>query len=328
MLMYADDTVILARSRRELIEKLNIFKWECKSIGLEVNESKSEVMVVGEKKKEQFIEGIEVKDSIKYLGVWMDKNGSLTKTVRERVEKCKRMRGFINYMVSGRKRKMELGRIIWKGVVIPAVVFGLAATGGDKVKMEELEREQRKFGRGMLEVPRSTPSEFIDMEMGWSSQRERIEKARLKVAKRMVERRGKARESMVKGWKEEGRWIKEVKENLRRNEIGEGEFEEMDWKEIEKRINKRRKKDWWEGVNKKTSLRWYGRWREKDQRMVEWESSKEDRIQKRYWSGTMEYRIGKEKNRCTCIRGRKEEEVEHLVKRCSRTEEWRWGWEI
>ena len=58
VLMYAYDTVILARSRRELIEKLNIFKWECKSIGLEVNESKSEVMVVGEKKKEHLLKGL------------------------------------------------------------------------------------------------------------------------------------------------------------------------------------------------------------------------------------------------------------------------------
>ena len=34
VLMYADDKVLLAKSRRELIEKINVFKGECDEIGL------------------------------------------------------------------------------------------------------------------------------------------------------------------------------------------------------------------------------------------------------------------------------------------------------
>ena len=59
-------------------------------------------------------------------------------------------------------------------------------------------------------------------------QKERIDFARLRMAKRMIDRNGKAKESIVKGWSLEERWIRKVKENLRRYGIGEDEFEELE----------------------------------------------------------------------------------------------------
>ena len=107
---------------------------ECGEIGLEVNKLKSEIMVVGEKEKEkeEHIEGIEIKEVIRYLGVWIDNKGTLKKTVMDRVQKSQRMRRYVNYLIAGRQRKLELGRIMWKGAVIPGIVFGLFATGGEK----------------------------------------------------------------------------------------------------------------------------------------------------------------------------------------------------
>ena len=41
MVMYGDDAMILARSRRELEEKLNAYVCACRDMGLEVNRDKS-----------------------------------------------------------------------------------------------------------------------------------------------------------------------------------------------------------------------------------------------------------------------------------------------
>ena len=58
----------------------------------------------------------------------------------------------------------------------------------------------------------------------------------MRVAKRMIDRNGKAKESIVKGWSMDGRWIREVKENLRRYGIGEDKFEELEWKELNRKM--------------------------------------------------------------------------------------------
>ena len=61
---------------------------------------------------------------------------------------------------------------------------------------------------------------------------------------------------------------------------------------------------------------------------MNWESNKTDRIVKRYWSGVMEFRIGCETERCACVRKCEESEVEHLLRRCVRTGDWRRDWRI
>ena len=71
---------------------------------------------------------------------------------KKKVKTTKRMKDWMNYLTEGRKRKLELSRIIWKGVVVPVIVFGLAATGGNVKEMKEIEILQRKAWRGALEL--------------------------------------------------------------------------------------------------------------------------------------------------------------------------------
>ena len=57
----------------------------------------------------------------------------------------------------------------------------------------------------MLEVPKGAPREFIDREMGMSDCKYRVVRARLTLAKRMIDRGGKTRESIVEGWRVNGK---------------------------------------------------------------------------------------------------------------------------
>ena len=56
----------------------------------------------------------------------------------------------------------------------------------------------------------------------------------------------------------EGVWIKEIKNNIKRNGIKDYELEDLRSRDAEKRINERRNRDWWEAVNSKKILRSYG----------------------------------------------------------------------
>ena len=45
--MYADDALLLGRTEKEIVSKVNVYKAECRMLRLEVNMDKSEVMIVG-----------------------------------------------------------------------------------------------------------------------------------------------------------------------------------------------------------------------------------------------------------------------------------------
>ena len=51
--MYVDDTVIMERLERELVEKINVFRSECRIMSLEGNQTKGKVMVVGKESKDK-----------------------------------------------------------------------------------------------------------------------------------------------------------------------------------------------------------------------------------------------------------------------------------
>ena len=87
---------------------------------------------------------------------------------------------------------MELGRIMWKEAVIPGIVFRLTTARAEKDMVKELDKDQRKFVRGTREVSKNVPKEFVNREMGWSNQKDRIDFSTLSVTKRMIDRNGKA----------------------------------------------------------------------------------------------------------------------------------------
>ena len=52
MLMFLNDVIILGSSRREVKEKVNVYKVECRMLGLRINAVKSETMKIGKNKGE------------------------------------------------------------------------------------------------------------------------------------------------------------------------------------------------------------------------------------------------------------------------------------
>ena len=103
MLMFADDVIILDRSRREVEEKVNVYKVECRMLGLKINSEKSEIMKIGKNKGvEDCITRIRMRDRIKYLEIKVDCRGDMSEFVEEKIKMSKRMVGYMAYVVRGR----------------------------------------------------------------------------------------------------------------------------------------------------------------------------------------------------------------------------------
>ena len=81
ILMLMDDTVIFATSREKLEEKLNVLGEYCQEYGMQVNETKTEFMVINgiaADKRTIIVGNLTVKHctSYVYLGVIVTENGS------------------------------------------------------------------------------------------------------------------------------------------------------------------------------------------------------------------------------------------------------------
>ena len=89
---------------------------------------------------------------------------------------------------------------------------------------------------------------FVEKECRVSVQRDRVEKVRMKIAEKIVDRDGKRKESIIEAWNRKSRWIKQVKQNLEQNGIGILRGEDIGMAEIDRRISRRRDRDWRRGV--------------------------------------------------------------------------------
>ena len=81
---------------------------------------------------------------------------------------------------------MELGKTIWKGVVVPRVMYGLTGISVKKKHVESLDKWQGMVYRSLLRVQWNTPKEFYLQEIGSSSFSDRISKAKISFGKETV----------------------------------------------------------------------------------------------------------------------------------------------
>ena len=95
ILLYADDTVVLGNSERDLQITLDEFYNYCKTWKLNINLSKTKVVIFGAKKTENFNfklgnETFEIIDRYKYLGIYFSLSRSFLNARKHIVEQAKK----------------------------------------------------------------------------------------------------------------------------------------------------------------------------------------------------------------------------------------------
>ena len=238
----------------------------------------------------------------------------------------KRMVGYVAHVVRGKRLKVELGRVIWKNVIVPRLMYGLAAVKVTAKQVSELDRDQRKIYRILLGMPRATAVEFLEEQVGSSSFKDRIGKARIRLMKKVWDRNERLRGSVMDRWYKNSRVVEELRVELRRFGIEDIEFEEWGWKGIEKVIREERKRVIDSEVNTKSSLRWY---REVRKRNIgrKWDGGVEEEVVWRYWSGGMKrkMRLDLEMDG-RCVWCGEEFGADHVEEVCWSLDDWRRSW--
>ena len=180
---YADDIVLLSESKEDMDRLLDITDEYGREWGVRFSSRKCKVVEFNTTEAGQWVLGnnvLEVVENYTYLGMEISKEGIGGSTQRKINEsKARKIMGMIICAGSREINKYEHGRCLWKGMAVPHCLYGTEITNYRGEDLRRLEVIQNSVGRWCLGAPKSTATEALRGEMGWSSFQERIEKGKL-----------------------------------------------------------------------------------------------------------------------------------------------------
>ncbi len=170
VLMYADDTILISDTQRGLQHQLNCLNNYCKLWKLNVNETKTKVIVFSKRKyklKDNILfdgKVLESVDEFKYLGVTFSTNGRFVKCKTERVKKAQRAMFSVIKKSRAKHLPIDVQLHLFDSMVMPVLIYGCEIWGYEKV--EPIEKLQLKFFRYILHLKNSTPICMMRGELG------------------------------------------------------------------------------------------------------------------------------------------------------------------
>ena len=170
ILLYADDTIILAESSDDLQLALNSLYSYCSTWDLSVNTSKTKIVIFSRGKvrnKPNFYFGndiIDICDDYTYLGVTFNYNGNFKKAINKQV--CQARQAMFALLAKAKKLHLPIDVIcdLFDKIVLPILLYGCEIWGLDNITHVEI--FYRKFLKRMLKLSKSTPNCMVYGETG------------------------------------------------------------------------------------------------------------------------------------------------------------------
>uniref|UniRef100_A0A8C6LRX0 Reverse transcriptase domain-containing protein n=1 Tax=Nothobranchius furzeri TaxID=105023 RepID=A0A8C6LRX0_NOTFU len=128
-LLFADDVVLLASSERDLQLSLERFAAECEAAGMRISSSKSETMVLIQKRVECLLrvrdEVLPQVEEFKYLGVLFMSEGKLEREIDRRIGAASAvMRALYRSVVVKRELSQKAKLSIYRSIYVPTLTYG------------------------------------------------------------------------------------------------------------------------------------------------------------------------------------------------------------
>ena len=174
ILLYADDTIVMAESEGELQEALNEVSEYCDKWKLRINVSKTKIIRFTKRKNPRNPtnaynfrikeEKVEVVDDYVYLGTTVTYNGKYKKAIEKQVTQAKRAL----FGLKLKKEKFDLPFDIildlFDKMILPVLLYGCEIWGYEDIK--EIEVFYRKFLKEVLRLNKQTTNCMVYGEAG------------------------------------------------------------------------------------------------------------------------------------------------------------------
>ena len=169
VLLYADDTVILSESSSELQEALDFYASYCRIWKLEINNTKTKVVVFSKGRMPNYnftINGhpLEVVKEYKYLGVLFSRSGSFLAMKKYIANQAKKALFCLLKKARSQLLPIDIQLELFNKLIKPILLYGCEIWGvGD---LSIIEQVQLKFLKFILNVKKSTPNCIVYGETG------------------------------------------------------------------------------------------------------------------------------------------------------------------
>ena len=170
VLLYADDTVVMAESQSELQKALNAVHNYCMEWNLTVNVDKTKIVVFSRGKlrnKPVFIYGdreLETVDSYVYLGVTFNYNGKFKVAIEKQINQARKAMFSMLSKVKKLMLPVDIQLDLFDKLVLPVLLYGCEVWGFDDLSKVEL--FYRKFLKSSIGVSSNTANVMTYGETG------------------------------------------------------------------------------------------------------------------------------------------------------------------
>ena len=170
VLLYADDTIVMAESAEELQRALDAIKNYCNLWKLTVNTSKTKIVIFARgkiRKKPTFKFGddqLEICDDYIYLGTQFNFNGSFTKAQNKQITQARKAAFVLIKKIQCLQLPLDTQCELFDQLVVPILLYG-SEVWGFRVN-DSVERFHRWFMKYILKLKIRTPSNMVYGELG------------------------------------------------------------------------------------------------------------------------------------------------------------------
>lgn len=182
LLLHADDSLILATTKRSLIEKFRKLCEYCKINNIKLQLSKCGFLAINSDEKGPIRfdnDVIKNLDESLYLGSIITDSGNVSMDVKAEVKrKERRLNRFYAYLTQNRNAPLKVKEKVLESCILSAVIYN-CETWGD-AQLDGLEKKYRRALKYMLGVRRTTCNEFPYVELNKPTLTSVIHKRQLK----------------------------------------------------------------------------------------------------------------------------------------------------
>ena len=169
LLLYTDDTAILADNEESLQHNLDDFFKFCKALRLSINYAKTNILIFGVKNKESFHfqldnNKIDIVDTFKYLGVTFSSSRSFLKARLHAVQQARKALCLLYKRIRYFNLPLKLQIKLFDHTIVPILLYGSEIWGFENTDL--IEKLHNEFLRKITNLRKSTPIYMLHAELG------------------------------------------------------------------------------------------------------------------------------------------------------------------
>lgn len=169
LLLYADDTILIAEDKESLQKSLDDFERYCKHWKLNINVEKTKIMIFGSKSNNQHRfkignSNLEIVNTYKYLGIYFSRSCSFATAKKHLITQAEKALHFLYKKINNISLPVDLILKLFDHTIAPILTYSCEIWGYENVDI--IEHLHNKFLRNLFSLRKGTPIYMLHGELG------------------------------------------------------------------------------------------------------------------------------------------------------------------